>query len=153
MPSVQPERFPKFHGHLKSVNKLTLTSHFPFIFNCTGKQLISLHSSYSLCFNLKHNNFPFPFALNANNISTKYVTSMYSSRMCTAHLLTISRHLLHQWGVSQLALGRGVCIPACSGGVCWGCVCVCLGGVVCPGGVCHTPLGTRGRHPPCEQND
>ena len=68
----------------------------------------------------------------------------------------------------------GGCIPACigQGGVCpggvWQGVCppgVC--GRVCPGGVClgvvcmgcvprrvwQTPPRTRGRHPPCEQND
>ena len=62
---------------------------------------------------------------------------MYSSGMRTARLLTVSQH----------ALGRGVCIPACTG----------QGGVY-PGGVYTKGVsaqgGVCGRHSgPCKQND
>ena len=86
---------------------------------------------------------------------------MHSSGMRTARLLTVSQHALRKGGVSQHALGRGVCIPACTGpggvcistctgqgGVCWG--------VSAQGGVCLWsqvvyPSMQWGRHAPCRQ--
>ena len=71
----------------------------------------------------------FCFAFGCNLLTT----SMHSSRMRTARLMTVSKHALHR--------GRG-CIPACTSGGC-------LPGDVCPGGC----LPRRGDRPPCEQND
>ena len=52
-------------------------------------------------------------------------TSMHSSGMRTARLLTVSQHALCRGCVSQHALGRGVCVPACTGQ--GGCVPACTG--------------------------
>ena len=67
-----------------------------------------------------------------------FVTRMHSSGMRTTRLLTVSQHVL----------GKGVCIPACTGqgGVCLlrGCLVwreVSAQGGVCPGSVC--PGGDR----------
>ena len=61
--------------------------------------------------------------------------------MRTARLLTVSQHALVRGGVcvSQHALGRGVCIPACSGQE-----------GVCPGGVAD-PLGPEADTPPVDR--
>ena len=72
---------------------------------------------------------------------------MHSSRVRTAHLLTVSQHALHR-GVSQHALHRGVsqhalgiwCLPrgvSAQGGVCPGGMSE--QGGVCPGDVWQTP--------------
>ena len=74
------------------------------------------------------------------------LTSMHSSRMRTACLLTISQHALCRGGVSQHALGRGVCIPACTGqgSVCPGGVCLGVQGCVHRGGVCPGGMSAQG---------
>ena len=48
-------------------------------------------------------------------LRTKIATRIHSSGMRTESLLTISQHPLHTGCVSEHALGRGVCIPACTG--------------------------------------
>ena len=82
---------------------------------------------------------------------TQTTTRMHSSRMRTAHLLTVSQHALGG-DVSQHVLGRG-CVSQHAlgrGTSAWGC----LPRGCLPRGVCgRHPLRPEADTPPCEQND
>ena len=144
--------FPEIITNIYSVNKAlfcNLTS--PFRFSTTLKtkySIIDLDSYYQS---------PYPSV----PYYSQKKTSMHSSGMRTARLLTVSQYALHRGCESQHALGRGLCIPACTwqggvcpGGVCWG---VSSQGVFpwgcLPGGCGRHPRDQRQTPPSCEQND
>ena len=109
-------------------------------------------------------NCALPSFLHQEQFPTEIIfsTSMHSSGMRTARLLTVSQHALRSGGVSQHALGRGcvsqhalgrgvstqggarVSAQGGGGGVCLG---VSTQGSVCPGGG-HTPSPDQRQTPP-----
>ena len=84
--------------------------------------------------------FHFPSVRRIGNI---YTTSVHSSRMRLAHLLTVSQNAL---------CNGGVCIPACTGRGCVSVLGRCLPKGVSAQGVCVCP-GVCGRHPPGPEAD